>query len=559
MRNMLFKYILILLCLFGSSLHLRGQITAEQRASIDQLLVGREASDPGFVIGILHENELVYEKSCGVEELESKTRISTETRFPVASMGKQFIAAAIGLLVLENKLGLEDEISAYLPELDNFSQGIKVKHLIHQTSGIKDYPNLMIFRGDAYDDLIPLEEGIQLLSKLQGLNFEPGDQFSYSNSNYLLLSEIISRVSKMDFRDFINKRIFNVLGMNNSGFLIPINGENQMLALDYRKGAEGRYIPSEQVIAAQDQIYSTIKDLSLWDRNFYTHDLGGKVLQDLLLRKGRLSDEEEINYGFGLFLDDYRGLRTVSHAGDMGGYHSQFLQFPGEKISVIVLTNAADFNAYRISHQIADILLKDQLADQPALAESPIIELPKKKLKQYCGAYWNAGINRPRIIYLRGGTLQYNRPDNYESSLVPVGKNRFRVLNAVQKQIATIEFVGDGDNIAELIFTSSKGKKTSMKKYVYPAYKAKDLMDFAGTYFCQELETTYRLWGDKTKISIDLKGQTVSRMVAINADYFKDGYLGDFKFVRDKNQQLTGFYLSTKSKRATNMYFEKTE
>ncbi|MBX2877662.1 MAG: beta-lactamase family protein [Saprospiraceae bacterium] len=558
MRNMLRKYILIPLCLLlGNAFPLAGQISTEQLASIDRLLSGREDLNPGFAIGITHENRLIYEKTFGVGNLHDKVKISTETRFPVASMGKQFIATAIGLLVLDGKLSLEDELSTHLPELDGYTQGVRIKHLIHHTSGMKDYVNLMVFRGDEVKGLIPLDKGIHLLSRLRALNFEPGDQFSYSNSNYLLLSEIVSRVSKMDFRDFITERIFHPLDMNNTGFLEPTSGQDQVLALDYRKEAGGRYVRSDQVIAAQDQIFSTIKDLSLWDENFYSQVLGGKTLQDMLLQRGRLSNREEINYAFGLFINDYKGLRTISHAGDMGGYHSQFLQFPEEQMSIIVLTNAADFNAYGTSYQIADILFEGKLASEEGVENLPVIKVPKKKLKLYTGAYWNESINRPRIVYVQGGSLRYNRPDNFESRLVPVGEHQFRIVNAQQKQSSTVEFVMIGDKVKELIFRPVQGQESSMKLYEYPAYSTKELDDFAGTYYSKELGTAYQLSPNKTKLNIHLKGKEISKMVAIKADYFKDGYFGDFRFVRNNDRELEGFYLSTKSKRATNMYFEK--
>ncbi len=241
----------------------------------------------------------------------------------------------------------------------------------------------------------------------------------------------------------------------------------------------------------------------------------------------------------------------------MGGYHSQFLQFPKEKISIILLTNAADFNVYSTSYQIADIVLKDKLVNPVEVKDLPMIQVPKKKLKQYAGAYWNESINRPRIVYVQGGSLRYNRPDNYESRLVPVAEHQFRIVNAQQKQSSTVEFVMYGGEVKELIFRPMQGQERSMKPYEYPDYSAKDLEDFAGTYYCKELETTYKLSPNKTKLAIQLKGKQMSNMVAIKADYFKDGYFGDFRFVRNEDNELEGFYLSTKSKRALNMYFEK--
>ncbi|MEM7375651.1 MAG: serine hydrolase domain-containing protein [Bacteroidota bacterium] len=549
----------VLIALSSICFEVIGQMSAEHLSSVDQLFANWDGQSPGCAVGIIYQDQLIYEKGWGMEDVENKVKIHSESGFHIASMSKQFIAAGIGLLIIEGKLNLTDPISTYLPELSQVYQSITIEQLIHQTSGIKDYSHLLLFKGNKTDDFIPIETGIELLAKLHTLNFEPGSSHSYSNSNYLLLSAIVSRVSKMDFRTYIHQEIFLPLQMSDTYFINHGMSGDKQIAKDYQQDREKKYREyRDNLMAAEDQIVTTIRDLYAWNRNFTTKEVGGADLQNILLTKGKLSTGKEIPYAAGLYINTYKGLTTISHSGDMGGYHSQYLQFPEEEVSIIILANASDVNAYGMSYQVADIVLEDQFHvndEQMAHKQSPTIQLSNKELKKYRGAYWNARANRPRIIYLRDDTLRYNRPDIYESPIVPIGDNQFRLLNQNQKQSASIEFVFEGNDLKRMVFQSVGDEPISMQKYVYPTVKGKQLHPYTGRYYSEELDITYELKQDKTNVAIWVKGEKVSTLVVLKADVFKDGYLGDFRFVRNDEHQIIGLYLDRQ--RARDMYFKK--
>lgn len=538
-----------------------GQISTKTLSAIDQLFVNWDGQNPGCAIGIIYQNQLIYEKGWGKEDLEKKIENTSESIFHIASMSKQFIAAGIGLLILEEKLELEDPISKYIPKLNASYQAVTIEHLIHQISGIKDYSNLMFLRGDRTEDFIPIEKGIDLLGHLKALNFEPGTSYSYSNSNYLLLSEIISRVSKMDFKDYIHQKIFAPLDMSSTYFIENGTTNDKRIAIDYEKDRDGNYEEySGNLMAAEDQILSSIKDLFRWDRNFKTNHVGGEELKSILLQRGKLNNGKTITYAFGLHVDTYNGLKTISHSGDMGGYHSQYLQFPDEELSIVILANASDFNSSGSSYQVVNILLKDKFqtsVTKPQYDNETSIQLSNKELKKFTGDYWNGNSNRPRIIYLRNDTLRYNRPNNYESPIVPVGNNKFRMLNFDQEQSATIEFVFEDKDLRELVFQSLEGEPVLMEKYTYPAYNRNHLGQFNGRFYCEELDVYYEITLQKPGLMVYLNGEKRSSLNAIKADYFTDNYFGDFQFIRDENNQIEGFYLDRE--RARNMYFSKSD
>ena len=538
-----------------------GQTLNEKLTALDQLFQNWNGPNPGCAIGIIHQGQLIYEKAWGLEDVENKIAISSQSGFHIASMSKQFIAAGIGLLSLEGKLKLEDPISKYLTELNTTYHSITIKQLIHHISGIKDYSNLMFLRGNKTDDFISLEKGIKLLNKLKSLNFDPGTAYVYSNSNYLLLAEIISRASKMDFRDYIHQKIFVPLGMRNTYFINYKADKEKRIALDYKKNRDGSYMEFKgNLMAAEDQIISTVRDLYLWDKNFKTPELGGQELKNILLEKGELNNGREIAYAFALFIRKYKGLNTISHSGDMGGYHSQYLRFPEEDLSIIILSNASDLNAFAMSYQMANILLKDKFqlnknhSNDKAL---PTVKMSNKELKKFIGSYWNDRINRPRIVYLRDDTLRYNRPDNYESPLVPLGGNLFSLLNPNLEQHSTIKFVFENSKLTKLLYQSADDEPVSMKKYDYPNYNSKQLVQYAGKYYCKELEISYEIQRHKAKLMLWVNGEEISKLVAIKDDIFTNGYFGDFRYLRDDQDQIKGFYVD--KRRAKNIYFEKLD
>lgn len=537
------------------------QTTGQDLSSVDQLLESWQGNNPGLAIGIVQHGKLIYAKGWGVANQATNMPINSQTAFHIASMSKQFIAAAIGLLNIRGKLDLNASIVTYLPELNPCYQAVTIRHLIHQTSGVKDYADLLFLQGNSTDDFIPIATGIVLLNRLNTLNFEAGTAFGYSNSNYLLLSEIVSRVSQIDFRAYIQREFLTPLGMTNTYFINYKTTKPTNLAIDYTRNKEGVYEPfRENYRAAADQIISTIQDLTIWDQNLRLGQIGGAPLRTLLLQPGVLKNGEVTSYAFGLFSKIYRGLPTISHAGDMGGYHCQFLQFPKEALSIIILSNASDFNAYRTSYQIADLLLKDrflQLERTSQFEEQSTIQLSNKQLKKYLGAYWDSSVNRPRIVYFRDDTLRYNRPDIFESPIVPIGNNQFNVLGTGKRPTPIIEFIMEEQTPKNLIFKITDGTARSMEKYTYPDYSRKELSRYTGNYYCSTLNIRYEIRQQKSGLTVWINEKEVSRLVALNAHYFKDGYLGDFHFITEPEMTIKGFYLNRL--RTKRIYFEKTE
>ena len=213
------KSLLLLLLTFFCFPILHGQISNEQIKKIDQLFSKyKNPNSPGCMVGVIDDGEFIYTKGFGMANVQEQIPFTSDTEFCIGSITKQFVATCIGLLVEDGKVKLDEDIRTYLPEFSNYDQGITVRHLLHHTSGIRDYTTLKGIEGNYYKRFTTYEETTPLLKKQRALNFPPNTKQLYSNSGYLLLQEIVRRVSGQSLQAFAAENIFEPLKMNHTFF-----------------------------------------------------------------------------------------------------------------------------------------------------------------------------------------------------------------------------------------------------------------------------------------------------------------------------------------------------
>jgi CubicO group peptidase (beta-lactamase class C family) len=239
---------------------------------VDELFAQWDKPDsPGCALAIIQNGKIIYKRSYGMANLEYDIPISPNSVFDIASNSKQFTAMCIVLLARQNLLTLDDELQKHIPEIPQYSHPITLRHLIYHTSGLRDYLNLMNMSGMIIENKYLTEEIIALLARQQSLNFQPGADRLYCNSGYLLLGEIVKRVSGKSLRVFAEEQIFAPLGMKNTHFHDNFKEIVKNRADSYRPKKGGGF----QIDMSWDDnvgagfLYTTVEDLSLWDRNFY--------------------------------------------------------------------------------------------------------------------------------------------------------------------------------------------------------------------------------------------------------------------------------------------------
>lgn len=536
------------------------QISVDQAKKIDQLFSEyNDPSSPGCVVGVIDKGQFVYAKGFGMANIKQGIAFTPNTEFCIGSITKQFTATCIGLLALEGKIDLDEDIRTYLPELSNYDHGITVRHLLHHTSGIRDYSGLMSILGKKYKSFITYEETLPLLQKQKVLNFLPNTKRIYSNSGYLLAQEMVRRVSGQSLQSFAEEHIFASLGMRQTFYNSDFARITSDKTTSYTKDREGNFIPiiEQSAGVSNELIQTTLRDLLAWDQNFYHYKVGSEALSKMLQSPAILENGDTVNYGFGLELGNYLGVKFVTHGGSNLGYVSEFVRFPEQRKSIIVFSNGPFFNVYSMVFRIADIVLKDQLTEiRPETVPVPTIKLSNDSLKKYCGPYWNTQIDEPRYVYLKNDTIRYNRPDWYESPLVPIGNHSFKMLNSRDEQTAsTVRFVLNESGKNELYLGTKNGAESLSYIFEEAKYRKKELSQFEGKYYSEEIDFTFEVTFMNKALNLITDTKKRYRLSPSKADYFKDRINRKIVFIRDEENNITGFTMDTT--RVKKLFFQK--
>jgi CubicO group peptidase (beta-lactamase class C family) len=285
--------------------------------AIDAIFATWNTKDsPGCALGVFRDGAMAYSAGYGMASLEHDVPVTPESVFYAGSVSKQFTAMTAALAIQQGKLSYDDSIRKYLPELPAYADAIKVRHLIHHTSGLRDYNTLLSIAGrrdeDAWDNRVVL----QMTAKQTQLNFTPGAEYLYSNTGYTLLATIIGRATGTKFAAFADASIFKPLGLDVTHYHVDARRLVRHRALGYAQ-REGQWTLDTPINerAGAGGIYTNIPDLLKWDENFYTGRVGGPEVLKKLQTQGTLNDGRTLAYAWGLQIGEYRGLPIVEHGG----------------------------------------------------------------------------------------------------------------------------------------------------------------------------------------------------------------------------------------------------
>ncbi|MEX0690211.1 MAG: serine hydrolase domain-containing protein [Gemmatimonadales bacterium] len=331
-------------------------------ARLDDLFSWVRPGMPGCAIAVSHRGEVVVNRAYGLANLETAGPIGPRTVFDIGSVQKQFSAAAALLLVEEGRLSLTADIREYLPELPNYGHRITLDHLMTHTSGIRDWVALMNF-----DET---EDARTLIFRQRGLNFAPGEQWMYSNSNFELVKEIVTRVSGMSFAEVARTRLFEPLGMMNTMYATDITtAETGAHAYEL----EGdHWTPAMMLGNARGggAILSTVTDLLIWNDALTNGRLGAFVTAKLQ-EPARLNDGTALEYARGLRVEDTPYGRAVTHGGSARAFKALLVRLPDQALSFAMLCNAGDESERNLEdRRIADLFLPEDLVRQGDSAEA---------------------------------------------------------------------------------------------------------------------------------------------------------------------------------------------
>jgi CubicO group peptidase (beta-lactamase class C family) len=535
MKNLQSLFSLILICITSSVF---GQLPDTLIKKIDGIFLDYDKTNsPGCALAILKDGRIIYKRGYGMSNMEYNIAISPSSIFHIASISKQFSAAALVKLALEGKLSLNDDIRKYIPEVPDFGHTITINNLIHHTSGIRDQWDLQGLAGWRDDDLITEKDILEMLARQKNLNFLPGDEYLYCNTGFTLAGVIVRKVTGISLREYADSVFFKPLGMNSTHFHSDHSEITPNRTSAYYKDDKGKWKISIPVFDnyGATSLFTTVEDLAKWDENFYTKMIGGNAFVEAMQLTGQLNDGTPQNYASGLVLDTYKGYKTIGHGGADAGYRSNYLRLPDEHFSVIVFANLANINTQDLSNRVVDLFYRDKRANKPTFKNDNTI------LKKWKGDYFNTTRQSNITVDFKNDKLLFR-----SNELVPTTDFIFNAFNS------TFTFNGDSTN-TQLTITTKGTKPTISNKIKKIKLSTAELKEYQGDFYSTELETKYIISVKDSSLQIK-----IPRNVELEVSpLIKDIFFGDLniRFSRNKKKSIDGFFLSTG--RVRNLRFAK--
>jgi len=533
------------LLLVAGFLPVYGQVNDSLAKKIDHIFSEWDKTNsPGCALAVLRGGKVIYTRGYGMSNLEYGIVINPASIFHVASISKQFTAAAIQRLALEGKLSLNDDVRKYVPEMPDLGHPVTLAHLMHHSSGLRDQWDLLALAGWRGSDLITEDDVLEMLKRQQALNFVPGDEYLYCNTGYTLLGVVVKRVTGVSLRRYADSVFFQPLGMSSTHFhsdhaeIVP----NRTSAYVKEDGHWTINIPVFDTYGATS-LFTTVGDLAKWDENFYTAKVGGREFIDAMLQPGILNTGKVQTYASGLVTGEYKGRRFVEHSGADAGYRAHIIRFPTEHFSVIVLANLGEINPSNLCRRVADLFLPSGTGEI-----AKVVTVDTATTGKWVGDYFDltskvrVKIEASNPGFVNSGTLIVNgnimRAENDSVFIHPNGSEyRFHTAGG------TVTILQKAPGMKDRVY--DKVKKT--------AVSLAGLEDFVGSYYSKELDVRYSLFIKDNVLQVKEPRYDAAELMPFIKDVFTGPFITEFQ--RDKKGKVVGFLLSTG--RSRNLKFEK--
>ncbi|WP_298193718.1 serine hydrolase domain-containing protein [Novosphingobium sp.] len=480
----------------------------------------------------------------GYSDLERQVPFRIDTISEAGSVAKQFMAAQVLLLAEDGKLSLDDDIRRYLPEMPVYNRPVTIYHLLHHISGIREYGTLLALKGYPrfYRTVHDNDTAFALIAGQRSLNFEPGDHFEYNNSNYVLLTRIVERVSGMSATEFGRQRLFKPLGMTATSWRNDARTLVSGRAMAYRPAAAGYelFMPTENTYG-HGALLTTVADLERWNTALISGALSDFVTRHLLA-PGQLNDGSTRPYGSGIILSDRSGQPVFHHGGITAGYYAELWALPRSRISIALLCNANVANFAELAGQAADVAMG--LPAQKPVAASP---MKPPSAPETTALFRSAGGELVSVgrsgevtvvdLFTRGGPIGFSGSGKALLASTPLGR-------------ADLTWVSD-----DRLLLAIENRETMRFERVAPA-PAKPLTQ--GRYLSRDLRTHFQLSRDANGYRLDLEDPDAPDQVTFRLQWLtgenyralvtsRSGALRDDMVITfdQKLQRTTGFSMSS--------------
>jgi CubicO group peptidase (beta-lactamase class C family) len=545
--NLQMKKSFLIICLTIISITISAQTRQDTIGRIEQIFSRCKAENPGCQLSISQNGQLFFSKAWGLADLERNVALTTNSIIEAGSVSKQFTAAAILLLAQQQKLSLNDDVRKYIPELPDYGKTIRIKHLIHHTSGLKDWGEIAKIAGcprttKTYNNA----DALNIVCQQNNLNNNPGDEMLYSNSNYNLLAIIVERVSGLSLSDFTSKYIFVPANMKNTSWrdnykrIVP----NRALAYKIRDNNYETSMPNENVYG-NGGLLTTSEDLIKWNEFYLKGKLGGLSLLDEQITPDTLNNGEINYYAAGLFVQDCNGLHCIRHDGATAGYRCCLVQYPQINLSISFLSNTAEFGPRAVVKEIEDIFITNSKKQNNNSERKQILA------DNYdCFTGWYKNEKSGDGMFFQGTKNELNVFG--DTPLKQTNKNEFIAGDIIYS-------FQDTNYLKVITPNNFNAGTTDTFNYFKVPTKSIDsnIHQYIGDYYSKNAQASYSiLLNDSNKLMLIQKPNQFLKLIPTYTDgYYIDGIDDILYFTRNKNNEIEKMFIS--AQRARNIEFIK--
>ncbi len=549
MKSNFNKILIACLLSFILAPSLFAQLSEKKIKQIDELFLEWNTPDhPGGSIGVMLEDKLVYSKAFGLANLEYLVPNTYATQYNIASVSKQFTAFGIALMHVRGQLSVDDDIRKYLPELPEFEHTITIRHLLHHTSGLRSLHTLLALAGWRGDDSRTNADLLRLMQNQKDLNFVPGSEYMYCNTGYMFMSEIMERISKVEFTEWMKNEIFVPMGMNHTYVEEFYNHVVKNNATSYHDQRDGTFSRATEYwgYVGSGNIHTNVQDLLTWLKQVRNPDQKWKEAMMLMRTTDPFNDGSHNKYAFGVNVEKYRNEDRIQHGGSIGAFKSQVATYPKKDLDIVVLSNFSTANPGGKVNSITDIVLEKK----PTERQGPkLISLKGSEFDELAGKYTLADTKKKLDIFRIGRSYYSQLEGEDRNQIFPIGKKEFISRN----ESLNIEFTSDQRMIYKTSEELNANKINSFNA------SADELNKLVGKYWSPELETQYKLsikdgelMGYHTR-----HGWFKIRKVRDGEYNGSPSYFNFFKVKTDKRGRVKGIYVT--NSRVRNLWMEKTK
>lgn len=519
----------------------RGREDARLMVAVDSIFAPwSRTTTPGCAVGVDKGGMPLLRRAYGMANLETGTPWTINTISESGSVAKQFTAAAVVLLAQDGVLSLEDDITKWIPEVKGFGRKITVRHLLTHTSGLPDrYTLHQVQNRPAGETDHDNREVVAMLTGLRELNFDPGEDYEYSNTGYVVAATIVERASGKSLQAFTSERIFRPLGMEDTRWRedhrVVVPGRASAYSGTLTAGYRNDH-PFTRVIGSGG-LLTTVGDFLKWEGAMQAGTGPWGAVRDSLQRSMRLNEGTGITYALGVSVSTWRGVPAVSHTGSTGGYRAALYRYPEQNVAVALLCNLGSINPGVTAQRVAALVLGSALAAAPA--DPSAVPVSAETLAGLAGTYYSPRTEQAILLYVnRTGALA---DSSQNAILIPVGPGRFQYRGS--DRVLTVVPAGAGEPLKVQI-TAPNARPVEFVAVPRAKRDPASLAAYAGEYRSPELNASIRLSVLRDTLRLEQGWRESEKLIPV----YQDGFLflgsGEIaRFERDRRGRITGLVL----------------